>query len=106
MIILFLAPFVEHLTERTKHFVIERLPDKWPSYVSHHFAPLLAVVWSLPLTALYDMLVTTRYSYIEEVVILSGGSIIWYEISSLWKQKKREAIPLDTKGIKNDDIVI
>lgn len=103
---LFLIPFVEHLTERTKLWVITKLPDKLPAYLSHHLAPLYALFWALFLVFIYQQLVSTdNWGFIEAVMGVTGGSVIWYELSSIWKEKKRKAIPLTTKGLSEEMIL-
>ncbi|MAG44528.1 hypothetical protein CL633_01430 [bacterium] len=88
-----LIPFVEHLTERTKEVLATYLVSKKRSaYLSHHFAPLYAVIWATIILLLISLSKLTVFNPVE-VVILAGGSMVYYEISSLWKKQKREAVP-------------
>ena len=95
MIILFLSPIIEHLTQRIKEFLAGKLDTKKTSpYWAYWLAPFIAygfsllILWILGLNNLW-----------QNAIITTGASIIWHEISHLWKKQKRETIPLHTKGL-------
>ena len=98
MIYLFLIPFVEHLTERTKEYIAGLLEKKnKPVYLSHHLAPVFSLVWSLILV----WIIGGNSDLPARVLILSGGSIIYYELSHIWKGMKRKNVPLHVSSLED-----
>lgn len=95
IILVLLSPIIEHLTERIKNFLADLLDNPKTS-------PYWAV-WSAPFIAYGFSLLILWLLGIEEIfknaIIPTGGSIIWYEVSSLWKKDKRDSLPLRTKGL-------
>ena len=103
--VIFLIPLVEHLTERSKLTVARFFAKKGYSvYLSHHLAPFYSFLIAGLLCFLFGQLgfLSDLNETIWSMVIISGGSSIWYEISSLWRKKKREAVPLITDSLEDE----
>lgn len=101
LIAFFLIPFIEHLTERTKFWVIDKLKKEWPVYMGHWLAPLFTVMYAIGLLFIISIFTPSVFT-VTNVLIASGGSIYWYEVSSLWRETKRKAVPPVTKGLDEE----
>lgn len=100
IIAIFLIPFIEHLTERTKFLLIDWvLPDNVGAYFAHWMAPIIAFIWAV--AVLWGL---NQYT-LESAILSAGGALAYYEISSIWRKQKREAVPISTKGMERDLIV-
>jgi len=90
-----LAPIIEHLTERIKNLLADLLDTKKTKpYWGIWLAPLITYLFSL----LFVFILNIPDKFIV-ALIPTGASIIWYEVSNIWKKQKRESVPLRTKGL-------
>lgn len=96
--VLALGIIVEHLTERTKEGLASYLDGKAksPKY-AYWTAPVFAYVYSLLLLLLFHV---EHFAYYA--IISAAAAIAWFEISSLWRGKKREGTPLRTKAVEKE----
>lgn len=97
---IFLIPFVEHFTERTKFMLIDWvLPESVEAYYAHYLAPLIAFAWAVVL--LWGL---EQFS-LERAILSAGGAMVYYEISSFWKDTKRKLVPISTRGVDKNIVI-
>lgn len=100
MIIYLLFPIVEHLVERQKELLASWCDSRgWKAYYAYWGAPVLAWVNSALLVAIVTWGSLRPSEIVLQALIPTAMSMVYYEVSNLWKQKKREAMPLHTKAI-------
>lgn len=99
LIILFaIIPVIEHATERIKEILAEAYDNHGISpYAAYWLSPLIAYVLSLILVLLMGLHDAWMVAFIP-----TGGSMVYYEVSTIWKRRKRESIPMRTKAAARD----
>ena len=94
MIIYLLFPFIEHFTTLEREALASWFDSRgWKAYYAHWLAPVLAIANSALLGG-----ILVGWSW-QNALIPASMAMVYYEVSNLWKQKKREAMPLHTKTI-------
>lgn len=93
--LLALGIVLEHPAERLKEWIASLLAKRSkPVYIAHWMTPFFVFCAAL---ALISLTTNARgQQSIQDSFLTTAVATIWYEISHLWKKKKRENVPLHT----------
>jgi len=59
-----------------------------------------SVYWTSPIVA-FLLAYLFVWGSLKEALIITAFAMIWFEISHIWKQKKRDMVPISTEGLKD-----